>query len=172
VGHGGSSWGFRTELVRFVEPSLSIAVSCNADYAKPGELAHRVADHYLAGQLGPESDYKSPDASEQGYGTFHEPPVLTSDELGGFSGRFYSAELDATYHFTVVDSGLMLRIGQELPLNVVPLANDLFEFQFRPQGWSDPQMVSLEFNRNDSGAVTGFGLSSGTERNIVFERYH
>ncbi len=96
VGHGGSSWGFRTELVRFVEPSLSIAVSCNADYAKPGELAHRVADHYLAGQLGPESDYKSPDASEQGAGTLLEPPVLTSVELGGFSGRFFSAEHDAT----------------------------------------------------------------------------
>jgi len=39
VRHSGSSWGFRTELVRFVEPGLSIAVACNADSANPGNLA-------------------------------------------------------------------------------------------------------------------------------------
>jgi len=51
VRHSGSSWGFRTELVRFVEPGLSIAIACNADSANPGNLAQRVADHYLADQL-------------------------------------------------------------------------------------------------------------------------
>jgi len=34
-----------------------------------------------------------------------------------------------------------------------------------------PQTASLEFDRNRSGAVTGFGLSSGTERGIVFEKH-
>ena len=172
VGHSGSSWGFRTELVRFVEPGLSIAISCNADFAKPGELAQQVADHYLADQLGPEIDDTAPDADEQGADTPPEPPSLSSVELQEFAGSFFSAELDATYRFTVVDGGLVVHIEQEAPLDVAPVAADQFEIQFHPQGWSGPESIRLEFDRNRAGAVTGFGLSSGSETDIVFERRH
>jgi len=170
VGHSGSSWGFRTELVRFVEPGLSIAISCNADFAKPEDLARRVADHYLADQLGPESGDETSSADQQVADAASEPPVLTSDQLAEFVGVFFAPEPDATYRFAVVDGGLVVRIEQEPPLEVVPVADDRFEFRFHPRGWSEPQPVSLEFDRNRAGAVTGFGLSSGSERGIVFER--
>ena len=171
VGHSGSSWGFRTELVRFVEPGLSIAISCNSDFAKPGELAQRVADHYLADPLGPESGDEPPSDGPQVADATSEPPVLTSDTLAEFVGAFFAPELDATYRFAVVDGGLVVRIEQEPPLEVAPVADDQFEFRFQPQGWSEPQPVRLEFDRNATGAVTGFGLSSGSERDIVFERH-
>ena len=170
VGHHGSSWGFRTQLVRFVEPGLSIAISCNVDSAKPGNLAQQVADHYLADQFGPESGDEAPGDEQPAAGTVSEPPSLTSDQLAEFSGAFYSAELDATYRFAVVDGGLVVRIEQESLLDVAPVADDRFEFGFHPQGWSGPQPVSLEFDRNRTGAITGFGLSSGSERGIVFVR--
>jgi CubicO group peptidase (beta-lactamase class C family) len=170
VGHSGSSWGFRTELVRFVDPGLSIAISCNADFAKPEDLARRVADHYLADQLGPESGDEAPSTDQQIADAASEPPVLTSHQLAEFVGDFFAPELDATYRFAVVDGGLVVRIEQEPPLEVVPVADDRFEFSFHPRGWSEPQPVSLEFDRNRAGAVTGFGLSSGSERGIVFER--
>jgi CubicO group peptidase (beta-lactamase class C family) len=170
VGHSGSSWGFRTQLVRFVKPGLSIAISCNADSAKPGTLAQRVADHYLADQLGPESSDEASDTNEQTDDAASESPTLTSDQLAEFAGAFYSAELDATYRFAVVDDGLVVRIEQEAPLEVVPVADDRFEVSFHPQGWSGPEQISLEFDRNRAGAVTGFGLSLGSERGIVFER--
>jgi CubicO group peptidase (beta-lactamase class C family) len=38
VAHSGSSWGFRSQLVRFVESGLSIAIACNADRADPENL--------------------------------------------------------------------------------------------------------------------------------------
>ena len=98
-----------------------------------------------------------------------EPPTLSSVELAEYSGSFFSAELDATYRFAVVDGGLVVRIEQELPLAVAPVADDQFEFSFHPQGWSRPSTISLEFDRNRSGAVTGFGLSLGSEQGIVFE---
>ncbi len=170
VGHSGSSWGFRSELVRFVEPGLSIAVACNADSAEPENLAQRVADHYLTDQLGPESDEEAAGADQEVSDAAAEPPALTSDQLAEFIGVFFAAELDATYRFAIVDGGLVVRIEQEPPLEVAPVANDRFEFRFHPQGWSEPQQVSLEFHRNRAGAVTGFGLSSGSERGIVFER--
>jgi CubicO group peptidase (beta-lactamase class C family) len=169
VGHSGSSWGFRSQLVRFVEPELSIAIACNSDFARPGELAQRVADHYLADQLGPESD-EEPGTGQQGADAPPEPPALTSDQLAEFAGSFFSAELDATYRFAVVDGGLVVRIEQEPPFEVAPLADDRFEFRFHPRGWSAPQAVSLEFDRNSAGVITGFGLTSGSERDIVFER--
>lgn len=75
-----------------------------------------------------------------------------------------------TYRFAVVDGGLVVRIEQELSLKVAAVAEDQFEFQFYPYGWSGPAQVSLEFDRSRSGAITGFGLSSGSERGIVFER--
>jgi CubicO group peptidase (beta-lactamase class C family) len=170
VGHSGSSWGFRTELVRFVEPGLSIAITCNADSANPGNLAQRVADHYLADQLGPESGDEAPSAEKQVADAAPEPPVLTPDQLAEFAGAFFARELDATYRFAVVDGDLVVRIAQEPPIEVAVVADDRFEFSFHPKGWSEPQPVSLEFDRNRAGAVTGFGLSSGSERGIVFER--
>jgi hypothetical protein len=52
------------------------------------------------------------------------------------------------------------------------VADDQFEIGFRDRGLyeSGPQSVSLEFDRNRAGVITGFGLSSGSERGIVFER--
>ena len=170
VGHSGSSWGFRSQLVRFVEPGLSIAIACNSDFAKPGDLAQRVADHYLADQLGPESSDEEPGAGPQVADAASEPPALTSEQLAEFTGVFYAPELDATYRFAVVDGGLVVRIEQEPPLEVAPVADDLFEIRFDEQGLSGPQPASLEFDRNRTGAITGFGLSSGSERGIVFER--
>jgi hypothetical protein len=172
VGHGGSSWGFRTELVRFVDPGLSIAISCNAGSANPENLAQRVADHYLADQLGPKEGDADPEAGQQVADAPFEPRVLTDDQLAEFAGAFFALELDATYRFAVADGGLVVRIEQEPPLEVVPVADDQFEIRFRDQGSdaSGPQPASLEFDRNRAGVVTGFGLSSGSERGIVFER--
>jgi CubicO group peptidase (beta-lactamase class C family) len=169
VGHSGSSWGFRTELVRFVEPGLSIAIACNSDSADPENLAQRVADHYLADQLGPESGDEAADAKQQITDAASEPPTLTSDQLAEFVGAFFSHELDASYRFAVVDGELVVRIEQEPPLAVAASGEDEFEFSFHPKGWSEPQRVGLKFDRNRRGAITGFGLSAGDERDIVFE---
>ena len=36
--------------------------------------------------------------------------------------------------------------------------------------WDVPGSPGLEFDRNRTGAITGFGLSSGSEQGIIFER--
>jgi hypothetical protein len=95
---------------------------------------------------------------------------LSSDLLAEFTGSYYAPELDATYRFAVVDGGLVVRIEQEQPLNVAPVADDQFEISFHPQGWSGPGTICLQFDRNRAGVVTGFGLSMGTEQGIVFEK--
>jgi len=169
IGHGGSSWGFRTEIIRFVEPALSIAISCNMGDVNPQYLAKQVANHYLADQLEPLNDEDKSNGEEEGAEEISEPPRLTSDQLAEFSGVFFAPELDATYRFSVVDGGLVVQIEQGPPLNVAPVADDRFEVDFHPAGWSGGDTISLEFDRSRAGVVTGFGLSMGAERGIVFE---
>ncbi len=170
VGHGGHSWGFLTELRRYVQPGLSIAVACNAEYGDPGELARRVADHYLANQLRPESGDEEEDSDDEDEAAEQpDAPSLSSAELAEFAGSFFSAELDATYRFAVVDGGLVVRIEQQPALEVAPVAEDEFRVEFESRGWvASP--ARLEFERDRSGAVTGFSLSSGSERGLVFEK--
>ncbi len=170
VGHSGSSWGFRSQLVRFVEPGLSIAISCNFDRADPWTLARRVADHYLAEQLGPDTSQEEPAASDSDDDSPSVPPALSAIELAAFAGSYFSPELDAIYRFSIFDDRLELRIEQEQAFAVMPAAVDTFEFGLHPQGWSEPQTVTMDFDRDQDGTVTGFALSSGSERGILFER--
>ena len=170
VGHGGHSWGFLTELRRYVESGLSIAVACNAEYGDPGELARRVADHYLADQLGlVKSDEEDEDASDEDEEDSPPVPSLSSAELAEFAGSFFSPELDATYRFAVEDGGLTLHVEQQPALEVNPVAEDEFRVEFESRGWA-ASPARLEFHRDASGAVTGFSLSSGSERGLVFEK--
>ena len=170
VGHSGHSWGFLTELRRYVEPALAIAVSCNAEYGAPGELARRVANHYLADQLGPEeSDDEDAEAGDDEDDVQPEPPALSAAELARFAGSFFSAELDATYRFAVADGDLVVRVEQQPVLAVKPVAEDEFRVEFESRGWA-ASPARLKFQRDGAGSVTGFGLSSGSERGLVFER--
>ena len=63
-----------------------------------------------------------------------------------------------------------MRIEQEPPLTVAPVAEDRFEIRFREQAYWDPPEATLDFVRGHDGAVAGFLLSSGSEKNIGFEK--
>lgn len=53
ISHGGGFVGFRTYSLRFPGPRFSVFVLCNAARARPGLLARRVADHFLADRSAP-----------------------------------------------------------------------------------------------------------------------
>ena len=54
VEHGGALFGYRTELLRFPQQEFSVICLCNVGSARPSELAHQVADIYLADKLSSE----------------------------------------------------------------------------------------------------------------------
>ena len=170
IHHTGSSWGFRTVVKRFRDAGLGVTIACNDDSAYPRGLAFKIADHYLADILDPVVDGPATETSDRVTAAVEAPPEMTPGQLQEFVGSFYSAELDAMYRLEVAGNDLVVRIEQELPLVMSPVAIDIFEFEFHPKGWSDPEMVSLGFKRIDSGTITGFELSTGSERGIVFEK--
>jgi CubicO group peptidase (beta-lactamase class C family) len=53
IEHGGADQGFRSEMLRFPDKGISVAVLCNDMGADPEGLAYKVADIYLEGKLGP-----------------------------------------------------------------------------------------------------------------------
>lgn len=164
VGHSGSSWGFRTQLVRFVDPKLSIAIASNTNDASTGRLAEQVADHYLANQLEPRDDTQRRGRKKRS--TPAASPSFKPDPLQQFTGEFFAPELDATYRFTLEDGGLVVRIEQEPPFSVTLVARDELSINF-PTG---PSRATLNFERDADCRVNGFRLSSGSERGIVFGR--
>jgi hypothetical protein len=134
-------------------------------------MALQVADYFLADQLEPRIEPAADEEVREAVEPASEPIVIDADQLAGFAGTFFSEELDATYRFVVERGGLVVRIEQEPPLEVRPVADDRFEIGFRDQAYWDQPMASLDFLRDDRGAVTGFSLNSGTERDIGFKKY-
>jgi hypothetical protein len=170
IQHTGSSWGFGSVLMRFIQPEITIAIACNDGLADPQQLAYRVADHYLAGELTPEGEDGARNQGDAGSNGKPVPRSMTPEQLTAFTGTFVSAELDATYRLAVVDRGLVLRIEQEAPLDVVPIADDEFSFSFSEQAYSGVVAASLKFRRDAGDSIAGFDLGSGTEQGIVFDK--
>ncbi len=170
IGHSGSSWGFRTQLLRFDEPELTIAISCNDGSAEPGRLARQVAEHYLAGQLGPLPEDSDANREEAAIPANEDFPELASDTLRQYVGEYFSVELDATYRFSLQDDALVLRIEQEPAIAVRPTGVDALAIDFDQQSLFSPWPASLDFTRGGAGEITGFRLTSGSEVGIVFDR--
>lgn len=62
VAHGGSSAGFRAEMVRFPDERFSVITLCNLGSANASGLAGQVADLYLADKLKPAEEAAAPAA--------------------------------------------------------------------------------------------------------------
>ncbi len=82
VSHGGSMMGFKTHILRFPDQRFSVICLCNLEQIDPGDLAHRVADVYLA---------------------------YTFDRtLQDFAGEYYASELGMTWSLQVREGDLFL----------------------------------------------------------------
>ena len=60
VSHSGSTAGYQAWLGRYPEPGLSVAVLCNLASANATQLAHQVAEVYLAGVIHQQAATGSP----------------------------------------------------------------------------------------------------------------
>jgi len=155
VGHSGSAVGYVADFVQFPEERFAVVVLSNFSELRPGRLARRIADLYLADRFTedlPGERTSRPDSEE--------PPraTLSVRQLEQFAGHFYSEELDFVYSLEVREGELELTVrGREIPL--------VAESKGRFNG---PRMV-LEFERLGSGAISSLLVHAGEVRNIRFE---
>ena len=91
-----------------------------------------------------------------------EKPAINEDELDGYVGTFYSSELKTAYTITV--DGKKIRASHirhgEIPLQRI----------FPDVMTGDWPLSTIEFNRNESGQISGIYVSNGRVRNAWFEK--
>ena len=84
----------------------------------------------------------------------------TAEQLSGYAGSYVSAEIDPVYRIAVENGALMLMRSKSKPTKLRPALVDYFE---GPDG-------AVHFERDASGAVTGFVLNSGRIKNFRFAK--
>lgn len=157
VRHGGSLGGYRAHLVRFPDHRLGIAILCNSAEVDPGQLADRVAEVYLGGEMAPRvppAARRGPEVERRGAGAEEAPAIVAS----GYGGRYYSEELEVAYVIQETARGLALRIAYREPQELRVTAPDEARFAGG----------TLRFQRASDGRVSGFELDAGRVRGLRF----
>ena len=95
------------------------------------------------------------------------PPYSpTAEELGAYAGRYYSEELETFYTLVVEDTVLVAqhrRMDNDITLR--PKTEDKYT-------GSVSFFRNVVFERGEDGSVTGFRLSNGRTRDVLFEKVH
>lgn len=92
-----------------------------------------------------------------------EPAELNAQQLEEFVGDYYSEELRTNYKFVILDGKLTAQHQRHSDIQLNPTKKDLFlggQWFFR----------QVRFIRNSQNQVTGFRLSGGRVRNLLFEK--
>jgi len=231
VEHSGSTFGYRTELLRFPEQRFSVITLCNVANADVEGLARKISDLYLEAQLKhePSDTSKSPAFPDPApfAGTYFDPrthmiytftaangnllgwgsklqrlganefadlvgnPIMfesannimtaaltlqaetffsgtrvphidvSESALSGFTGKYHSDELEATYRLSLANATLTLKNGDQPPVNLNPVAAN--EFQAGDLG-------TIVFRVAGNSHVSGLTLFSQAARGINFQK--
>ena len=103
-------------------------------------------------------------SSEEGTGA--TPFVPKPEELAELAGDYYSEELDVTYALRVegqrlaLESGLAPVMYQSSGIIFAPVEADVVKYRF----------LTLRFQRDSAGRVSGFELDAGRVTNLSFTR--
>ncbi len=93
-----------------------------------------------------------------------EPFSPSTEKLSGYSGRYWSAELEVYYTVAVKDGKLTIRHRPE-PARIL---DPSYENAFIVRGASGSLLV--RFTRNSSGAVDGMSVYAGRVRHLKFSK--
>lgn len=158
VGHSGSLAGYRAYYVRFPGQTFSIIILSNRDDGDPETKAYQVADLYLANLLEDEPESDETDNRDSDPEEKNPELNLTASELAGYTGTYYSDELDVTYDLFIQDDVLKQKIGFNTPAELIPSSTDKFTAPY----------TTYRFERDQGGQITGFQLDAGRVTNLMF----
>ena len=85
---------------------------------------------------------------------------LTAAQLAEYTGRYFSDELNMAYEFTVGENMLNVKPATFYLKKLEPLMKDSF----------NSGILTLVFQRDETGKVTGFNTDAGRVKDIVFKK--
>ena len=125
VEHDGGDAGFRSMLMRFQDQHFSVALAGNVSDLDTSELAHRVADIYLAEQLAP-----APQPTRGATLTAQADPGI-ADDAAARAGSYYCAATAETLMLEARAGKLVMPNGPGLEL--LPVGPDRYQLSVAPQ---------------------------------------
>lgn len=119
VEHGGEDAGYKSDMIRFPGQHFTVACLCNLGSADPGYLARKVADIYLAPDMGPE---------RPNGGVGAKPVTLTPAQIEADLGVYVNVKDPDDLVRWVVQDG-KLRVGNvgEKTFEVEPVGENRFD---------------------------------------------
>jgi CubicO group peptidase (beta-lactamase class C family) len=151
VGHNGADAGYRTDVERYPEHGLAIAVLCNAASANPSLLGRRVAEAYLGSALAP---LPTVNVAPQGV-------PMSTDRLQRRAGSYLETRTLQVAELAMRNGKLML--GRQGDNALIPLSDDRMRWSEATAVFNDasgsvdiipPTGRRLHFERRPSVAVT------------------
>ena len=157
----GALFSYRTALYRFPEQHVSVALLCNTNADMIG-LAHQVVDVLLERDLEPLPTLATlPNAPISPRQAPPAPPPVSIEDLAAIAGRYYSAEVDATYRLSVDEDHLVLELGWNDPISFTALSRDVIV---------SSTGARFSVRRGDRDQIVGLNASYGAVRDITFDR--
>ncbi len=86
---------------------------------------------------------------------------LTEADLQGYAGRYFSEELETFMRIAVEDGGLVLHQLGQTPQSLTQVTGDNFSAD-------EFHLNEIAFRRAGNGSVTGFTVSNGRTRGVLF----
>jgi CubicO group peptidase (beta-lactamase class C family) len=160
VEHSGSLGGYRSHILRFPSQHTSVALLCNASTIVPTALARRVADAVLGDRF--TQPVPPPPSGGTPGSLLGQVPRPPSIEAGGYAGKYYSAEVEATFTLTAGDRGLLLM--RETDPDPAVMQPGAAADEFRARG------LTIRLQRDAAGKVVSLTVDAGRVRGIKFIR--
>jgi CubicO group peptidase (beta-lactamase class C family) len=149
--HGGASAGFRSGMAYFTALDAGVFVQSNRPGLPPAMVNQVAVAFFPEAFSAPPEREPRPEIPHQ---EFQPGP------LEDYAGRYFSEEIEAAYTVRVTGGELEVVHWRQGPTRLEPIALD----QFRAN-WGE-----ITFERNVSGDVTGFRVSTGRVRGLLFGR--
>ncbi|MBL8266496.1 serine hydrolase domain-containing protein, partial [Steroidobacter sp.] len=160
VAHTGSDAGFRAIFAYFPEEDFAIALLSNSSLSESSYIEPLV-EIYLGAKDGATKKPPPPPRSRAVTATNQAAPTLAT--LRELEGDYRSSELDATYTLTLKGQALTLNsIWFDEPMLLESTGKDAF--------LTDWPVERIRVERDARGRATAIVLSSGSARNIRFDR--
>jgi hypothetical protein len=146
--------------MRFPDQRFSIVILANQGPFPDYEIASDIAILYLKDLIKEPLDKKQRTSRDREDRTSSKKIQPTSEQLMEYAGSYYSEELDATYTIYSVAKKLIMRVGRYYTTSIACVKPDEFIWSFR----------NIDFNRNQSGEISGFLLHEGPIRDLKFKK--
>jgi CubicO group peptidase (beta-lactamase class C family) len=156
VEHGGSLGGYRADMLRFPDQRFSVILLSNLSSFNPSRLVREVADICLTDEFKEEQIIPARKQVEK-------PDTIDfpKERLTEYVGQFYSEEILAGFEIALMEGHLYIKRDGNLVAPLDAVSKD----KFRVRGWS------IQFICDEEKQISGFRLSSGRVRNLLFERH-